>query len=141
MLYIFLATIFYTGAIMMGAIASRLINSSIVSAISNSISAILPIIVVLPLVNKRVIENGKLGILSAICAGICIAFFALSINKSFQVNKVAIVSPIVFGGMIFLTAILSYFFLKEKLTPVHLVGLSFLGVGLILIIYSAFSTK
>jgi drug/metabolite transporter (DMT)-like permease len=54
---------------------------------------------------------------------------------------VALVSPIVFGGTIFLSAILSYFIFKEKVSPIQFSGLAILGVGLLLIIYSAATGK
>ena len=38
----------------------------------------------------------------------------MTLNKSYSENKVAIVAPIVFGGAIFLSAILSSLFLKKK---------------------------
>jgi uncharacterized membrane protein len=141
MLYIILALLFYTAAIMLGTIASRNTNSNLVSAIMNAISAIIPIIVVFPIVNKKLFESGKLGILMAVLSGIAIAFFTLALNKSFQVNKVAIVSPIVFGGAIFLSAILSAIFFKEKVSTFQMFGLAFLGMGLITIIYAAATGK
>ena len=141
MLYIILALLFYTAAIMLGTIASRNTNSNLVSAIMNVISAIIPIIVVFPIVNTKLLNSGKLGILIAILGGIAIAFFTLALNKSFQVNKVAIVSPIVFGGAIFLSAILSAIFFKEKVSTFQMFGLAFLGMGLITIIYAAVTGK
>jgi len=48
--------------------------------------------------DKKIVENGKFGIIMAILGGISVALFVMTINKSFQVNKVAMVSPIVFGG-------------------------------------------
>ena len=122
MLYIILALLFYTAAIMLGTIASRNTNSNIVTAIMNAISAILPTMVILPIVNKKLILDGKLGIIMAILGGIAITFFTLSINKSYQVNKVAIVAPMVFGGAIFLSAILSAIFFKEKISPIRIIG-------------------
>jgi uncharacterized membrane protein len=107
----------------------------------NVISAIIPIIVVFPIVNTKLLNSGKLGILIAILGGIAIAFFTLALNKSFQVNKVAIVSPIVFGGAIFLSAILSAIFFKEKVSTFQMFGLAFLGMGLITIIYAAATGK
>jgi hypothetical protein len=60
----------------------------------------------------------------------------MALNKSYALNKVAIVVPIVFGGAIFLSTILSGFIFKEKIGFLQGVGLGFLGIGLILIIYA-----
>lgn len=141
MLYIFLATIFYSGVVIFATFASRAINSNLVTAIVNTVSALIPIAIVLPLLGKRLFENDKLGLIAAVFAGVCVAFFALSLNKSFQANKVAIVTPIVFGGMIFLTSILSYFLFKEKVSLIQFSGLTFLGIGLLLIIYASYTGK
>lgn len=136
MIYIILALLFYTVAIMIGTIASRSTDSNLVSAIVNIVSAIIPTVVVIPMLNKKVVDNGKLGILFAVVGGIAVALFTMALNKSYAVNKVAIVAPIVFGGAIFLTAILSYLFLKEKMTVIQSLGLAFLGIGVVLIIYA-----
>lgn len=141
MLYIFLALIFYTCAVMFSTFATRNLNSNIVTALVNTFSAIIPLLIVIPVLSKKVLEDGKIGLIAAIVGGICIALFALSLNKSFQANKVAFVTPIVFGGMIFLSAFLSYIFFKEKLTTLHISGLVLLGAGLLMIIYSAYSGK
>lgn len=141
MLYILLAMVLYTIAIMIGTIAARNTDSNLVSAIVNIVSAIIPTAVVFPILNKKLFENGKTGILLAILGGVTIALFTMALNKSFSINKVAIVSPIVFGGSIFLTSILSYFFLKEKITVVQAIGLFFLGIGVLLIIYAKTTGK
>jgi len=141
MLYIILALFFYAIAIVIGAIASRNTDSNLVSAIMNAISTIIPLAVVIPILNRKFFENGKFGIMMAIIAGIAIALFTMALNKSFQVNKVAIVSPIVFGGAIFLSAILSYIFLKEKITLVQGAGLILLFIALTLITYSKATGK
>lgn len=141
MLYILIALIFYTAALMIGTVANRAINSTVVTAIINTLSAIIPIFLIAPHIDKRLFTDGKHGLIMAVLAGICIAIFSLAINKSFQVNKVALVSPIVFGGAIFLTAILGYIFFKEKLSILHISGLILMGVGLLTIIYSAVSGK
>lgn len=141
MLYIFLAVIFYTTAIMLTTFVSRILNTNVVAAIVNSVSAIIPIVVALPLLNKKLIENEKLGVGLAILTGIMIALFAMSLNKSFQLNKVALVAPIVYGGAIVLTAILSYFIFKEKLPPLHIAGISVVVIGILIVIYSAATGK
>lgn len=72
----------------------------------------------------------------SILAGIAIALFGLALSKSYATNKVAIVVPIVFGGSIFLSAILSAILFDEKITILQLIGLLFLAIGLAFIIYA-----
>ena len=52
MVYIFLALIFYSIAIIVGTYASRVANTNIVAALINIVSAIVPAIVAIPLLNK-----------------------------------------------------------------------------------------
>lgn len=136
MLFIILSLFFYTIAIMFGTVASRSADTNLVSAIMNSLSAIIPIAVILPILNRKLFVDSRVGILMAIVAGIAIALFTLALNKSYSVNKVAIVAPIVFGGAIFLSAILSNIVFREKIDFTQGVGLIFLGIGLAIIIYA-----
>ena len=76
-----------------------------------------------------------------VLAGAAVALYAMSLTRSYSLNKVAIVVPVVFGGAIFLTAILSYFLFKEKISAVQGIGLTLLGLGLVLIIYARATGK
>lgn len=135
MLYLILATLLYVVAILLTTFATRNLNSGFVTAIINTISAVIPIGVVGFTANKKLLENAKPGIIMAILAGIAIALFTLMLNKSFSVNKVGIVTPIVYGGAIFLTSILGIYLFKEKITMLQGIGLTFIGIGLLIVIY------
>ena len=141
MLYIFLALIFYTSIILIGTFASRLANTNLVSAIVSIFSAIIPTIVAIPLLNKATIENQRLGVMAAVISGLIVGLFTLVFNKSLAVNKVGIVAPIIFGGSIFLSTILSYFIFREKVSLAHGIGLGFLGIGFLIITYAKFTGK
>ena len=143
MIYIFLALIFYTIAIMLGSLASRHLNTNLVAAITNIVAAVIPIAVAIQTLNKNLLENtnSKFGIMIAIIAGITLALFTMTLFKSYSENKVAIVAPIVFGGAIFLSAILSSFFYKEKVSGVQGIGLVFMAVALFLITYARVTGK
>ncbi len=82
-----------------------------------------------------------MGIIYAVLGGLTVALFVMSLNKAFSVNKVAIVSPIVFGGAILLTTVASYFVFKEKVSLVQGIGLALLLVGLGLVIYARATGK
>ncbi|MCL4415239.1 MAG: EamA family transporter [Actinobacteria bacterium] len=141
MLYIILSVISYSAVIMLGAYAARLINIVLASAIETIISAIIPTLILIPMMNGKAIQNSRLGILIAIIAGIVIALFTIFLNKAYALNKVAIVAPIVFGGSIFITAILSYIFFKEKISSFQGIGLTILAIGLIFITYARLTGK
>lgn len=141
MIYILVAMVFYTAALMFIALASRKIDGTIVTGIGNILSAIIPVAFAIPLLNKNLFVTQKTPLIYTVLAGICIAIFGIALSKSFAVNKVAIVSPIVFGGAIFLTAIISSVFLKEKIGMVQGIGLFFVMVGLSLVIYSRATVK
>jgi uncharacterized membrane protein len=143
MIYILLAVVFYATAIILSAIASRAINSNLVSALTNIVSAIIPIAVVVPILNKHIVESSqkRFGILMAILSGLAIAIFTMTLNKSYTENKVAIVAPMVFGGAIFLSAVLSNIFLKEKISLLQGIGLALLAAALSLIVYARMTGK
>ena len=136
MIYIILAMIFYAIGIMFGAASARNANTNLAAAITNLISAVVPIVAIIPIMSKKLFVSSKNGIIFAILSGISIAFFVMAVNKAYSVNKVAIVSPIVFGGAIFLSSILSYFIFKEKVSTLQFIGLAFLAVGFGVIIYA-----
>jgi uncharacterized membrane protein len=136
MLYIILASVFYTSAIILGTVASRSANTNLVTTVINIVSVFIPIAVVAPILSKKLLIDSKFGILMAFLTGIAIALFTMALTKSYSENKVAIVAPIVFGGAIFLSTILSYLFFKEKITPFQGAGLLFLGIGLLLVIFA-----
>lgn len=141
MLYIFAALILYTLAILLGAFASRHANTNVVGALTNAVGAIVPIAVVVAEWSRRPLHNEKAGLIAAVAAGAVIGLFVMVLNKSFTTDKVAIVTPIVFGGSIFLTAVLSYFLFKERITTYQGIGLALLAVGLIFITYAKATGK
>lgn len=136
MVYLIIAIVFYTAAILLGATASRNVNSNLSAGIMNVLSAIIPITIAIPYLTKKTLGNHKFGIIMAVLAGIAIAIFSLAINKSYTLNKVGVVAPVIFGGAILFSSLLSTVFLKEKLTIVEGVGLGILMIGFVTIIYA-----
>lgn len=141
MAYILFALVFYVVAVMTATVASRSLNSNFAALIANAVSVIVPLVVVAQVWSKKLLEHGSTGIVMAILNGLAISVFVLLLNKSFQVNKVAIVIPVIYGGTIFLTAVLSYIFFKEKISQFQLYGLVLIGAGILSIIYAALSGK
>ena len=141
MVYIFLAMICYSLALTFAAFASRAADPIVVAAITNTISALIPILIIIPTIGKMSVQNQRMGMIMAVCGGLLIALFVILLNKAFVQNKVAIVSPIVFGGSIFLSAILSYFFLKEKISMFQGIGMGLILFGIIFITYARLTGK
>lgn len=136
MIYIFLAMVFYAVATLFISSASRNMQSTLAVAIVNAISALIPIAVLVPIFNKKMVTNHWTAVIMAILGGACIAGFGIAISRAYTVNKVGIVVPIVFGGAIFLSTILSYFFLKEKVSLLQALGLVLVGLGFGVITYA-----
>lgn len=136
MIYVIAALVLYTVAVLFGAYASRHANTNVVAAITNAVGAIIPIAVVAIEMTRRPLQNEKIGLLAAVAGGVAIAFFVMVLNKAFTLEKVGVVTPIVFGGSILLTAILSYVLFKERITPYQGLGLILLAAGLVFIVYA-----
>ncbi|MBW3568806.1 hypothetical protein KY385_01625 [Candidatus Parcubacteria bacterium] len=96
----------------------------------------MPLIILAPAFIKKSLTIDKPALIMTIIAGLCVGLFAMTVNKSFTLNKVGIVIPVVFGGTIMLTAVLSYFIFKETLKGFELAGLLLILAGLGFIIYA-----
>lgn len=141
MIYIILALLLYSIGIMFAAAASRHLNTNLAAAIMGAVSTVIPLLVIIPLLAKKGTQSPKFGILMAVAAGILISLFVMALNKSYAENKVGIVAPVVFGGAIFLSTILSYFIFKEKVSHLQTIGLIFLAIGFSTIIYARVTAK
>jgi drug/metabolite transporter (DMT)-like permease len=136
MIYIFIALVFYTLAILTSSYASKHAESNTITAIIHIIAAVVPVLVILPYIGRIQTLVTKQGLISSVLAGIFISIFGLAINKAYAVNNVGIIAPIVFGGSIFLSTILSYFIFGEKVGMIQTFGLLFIFLGLALVIYT-----
>lgn len=136
MVYIFLAMGFYTAAIMFISAASRHLNTILATGIINFVGAILPLTLSIALLTKKTVVDHKFGIYMALLAGVCIGFFGMANVKSYSLNKVGVVTPIVFGGAIVLSTLLSMLIFKQKLTMLEGLGLGIVALGLGVIIYA-----
>ena len=141
MFFIFAALIFYTAAILLGAFASRRADTNLVAGITNAISAMLPLGVVLVSMARKPLQSQRIGLMAAVAGGVAIALFAMAINKSFTTDKVAIVTPVVFGGAIVLSTVLGSWLFREKITTVQSVGLILMTTGLVAITYAKATGK
>ncbi len=136
MIYIIAAMVFYTLVILVGAQAARNAETNLVNAIINTVSAIIPIGIFISVINQGFSQSSKYGLIMSVATGVLVALFGLALTKSYSTDKVAIVAPVVFGGAIFLSAILSAVLFKEKISMLQGVGLILMGIGLAFIIYT-----
>lgn len=136
MLYLILAVLLFTTLSLLSAAASRRTNTNLVTLIVNIFSVIMPLLILAPAIAKKSLTIDKPAIIMTIIAGLCVGLFAMTVNRSFTVNKVGIVIPIVFGGTILLSTVLSYFIFKETIKGFELVGLLFVLSGIGFIIYA-----
>ncbi len=141
MLYILLALFSYTGTVLVATYASRHLDIILVTAIENVVTVVIPVILAIPILQHQSAPAHRNGIIAAITAGLLLTLFTLAINKSYAQNKVGIVLPIILGGSIFLSTLLSYFLFKEKVSFLQSVGLFFLGVGFVIITYARWVGK
>lgn len=136
MIYIALTTIFYTIALLAIAQASRRLDSTFATAIINTLSAIIPIVLSVKLVEKYPISQYRDGWFYAIGAGIAIALFTLFLAKSFVFNKVGLVTPIVYGGSLVGTTLLASWLFGEKIQPLQGWGIAVIVLGIVLVVMS-----
>ena len=141
MLYLIGAAILYTIAVLLGALSARNANTNLAGGITNLVGAVLPLTLAAVEFSRKPFQNQKLGVLAAVAGGVAIALFVIVLNKSFVINKVGIVTPIVFGGSILLSTLAGYLVFKERVTPYQLIGLSLLMAGLAFIAYSKATGK
>lgn len=135
MFYLLVSLFLYTAAVLLLSLGSKNLNSNLFIAIVNTVAAIIPVGLLAATYDKKIFDNAKFGILVSIAAGVVLALYTIFLGKSFAENKVGIVTPIIFGGTIFLSTILSSVLFKEKITFPEGVGLGFLGIGFLIIIY------
>jgi uncharacterized membrane protein len=136
MLYLILSMFIFTGVILTATAASRHVNSNVVSLITEAVSVIAPLVLVIFTVSKKTVSGHGYGLWMAALSGLLVGFYVLTFNKALTENKVGVVAPVIFGGGLFLSAVLSYFLFNEKLGVLEAIGLVLMLAGLLTIIYA-----
>lgn len=136
MIYLILALLLFTAMNLISVAASRNANTNLVSLLTIIGGLVAPLIAVIPTLSKQSFHTQKFGIWMGLLAGLLVGCYALVLNKSFTENKIAIVIPIIFGGAILSTSILSYIIFKEKISVIEGMGLVCVLIGLAIIIYA-----
>ncbi len=141
MIFIILAMLSYTVALLFITAADRNLNIKIATAIINGLSALIPVVISIPLINRKTLATQRFGLIMAVLGGTFIALFGLALGKSFSVNKVGVVTPVVFGGAIVLSTILSTVIFKEKIRLIEAIGLTIMTIGISIVIYSRLASS
>ena len=141
MIYIIAALLVYTVAILLGTYASRHAGPAVVSLITNIVAVVAGLAFVLAEMSHTTAVNQRSGLIAAGLGGIAIGAFTVFLNKSFATSNVAIVSPVVLGGAIVLSAVLGTIIFKERITPYQAGGLILVTAGLAVIIYAKATGK
>ncbi len=137
MLYLILSALLLTVAILVGTAASRHADAAAIAILSSAMAIVIPFIVLVPkLVAKHSFAGQGFGLAMGALSGLFIGVYVLTLTKSLAETKVGIVAPVVYGGAIVLSTVLSYIIYKEKLTLLEGVGLGLVVAGLALVMYA-----
>lgn len=135
-LLIVIATLGYAAFQFFSAKAGGKIDGGLVPVIVNLVGVFAPLALLLgKIMNKgQLLPTQRTGMIYAILAGFSIAAFAVAFHKIFQHGgNLSVVSPLIFGGAIALSTLLSLIFLKETVSAQHILGIVLVFVGLALI--------
>ncbi|MBI5357547.1 EamA family transporter [Candidatus Saccharibacteria bacterium] len=136
MFYLMAAIVLFTAVSMFSAGASRRISPNLATLILNVFSIVAPLTIIAFAKAKDITVSTKSGLVMAVMAGLSVGLFGFFINKSYAINKVGVVTPVIFGGTILLSTILSYFIFKESLKGLEIAGLALILLGIGLIVYT-----
>lgn len=134
MIYIALATIFYSAFLIINTIAARVIDPVFAAAIVTGVSAIIPIVVAVRAQSQTL--TPAQGVWAAVAAGFCIALYSIFLNRSFTTEKVGVVVPIVYGGSLVITTLLSLVVFRERIGTLQAIGLVVMMIGIGIVIYA-----
>lgn len=134
MIYIALATIFYSVFIIANTIAARVIDPVFAAAVVTAVSAIIPVVVAIRAQTLTLTPLQGVGV--AFSAGICVALYSIFLNRAFATEKVGVVVPIVYGGSLVITTLLSLVVFRERIGTLQAVGLVLMTIGIGIVIYA-----
>jgi drug/metabolite transporter (DMT)-like permease len=135
MLYIVLALVSYTVFILANRFASQRIQSVLAVALINIMAAIIPVAIVIWKTSKHTIGPFSwTPIWIAIAGGLCVAIYSIFLSKAFATTNVAIVLPLVMGGIIALGSVSALVLFGEKISLLQLAGLTLVVIGMGLVV-------
>lgn len=139
MVYIFLALIPYVIFVLANRYASQRIDSGLVVAVINIVAAVVLTCLVALRPDKlsaEHISSHAPAYIAAAIGGLGVAFYSLFLSKAFAVTNVAIVLPLVLGGIIVLGSLAAFIVFREKVNLLQLLGLIVVVVGMGMIVLS-----
>ena len=137
MIYVLLALIPFTVFMLAARYANQRIDPVVSVLIVNLLSFLIPaIIAVITKTKLKIAHSPKDGIAVAILAGAGISAYSYLMAKAMSTTNVAIVSPILWGGVIVTSTIGAAVLFHEKINTMQIVGLALVVVGIGLVIVS-----
>ncbi|HZM63809.1 MAG TPA: EamA family transporter [Candidatus Saccharimonadales bacterium] len=139
MVYIFLALIPYVVFVLANRYASQRIDVAMVVAIVNIVATIVLVGLVAVKSGKPTAEHLNTHMMSYIAAaigGLGIAAYSFFLAKAFAMTNVAIVLPLVLGGIIVLGSLAAYVVFREKINVLQLAGLVVVVIGMGIIVFA-----
>jgi uncharacterized membrane protein len=135
-LLILLCAVFYAVFEIFAGLAGGKINDWLAAVLYNGIGTVIPLIVYL----STTAAKGKTTIRGAVyasLAGVGIMLFSVLLARVFNKGgNLSYVIPTVYGIAIVLSSMFGYIFLKDKMTTLQALGLGFIVVGVVCIIYA-----
>lgn len=129
----FISAVGYAGFQFFSAKAGGRLDYLLSAIVINVVAVIIPLTLLLNGIFQKnaVVTTQKSGLIYAGLAGISIAIFAIAFQKIFQQGgSLSFVSPLIFGGAIALSTILSLLILKESINIYHILGILFILGGI-----------
>lgn len=143
-LFIIVAIVSYAIYGIFSSQAGGKLDANLSSSIFNGLGMVVPLgsyVVYNIIKNNKTIPTTTRGIIFSVIAGIAIAIFSVVFVKLFEKGgNVSFIVPLVYGGSIVLTAIISRMWLGEKISMWNFVGLVLISLGFLTIVISKLIT-
>jgi transporter family protein len=138
---IILAILSYAAFEIFSARAGGSIDANLSSIVFNGLGVLVPLVfyVFMKMTGERLIDTTSRGMWSSLLAGIAIAVFSVSLIKIFEKGgELSYVIPLIYGGSIIIAAAYGIMVLKDDVTPLSIVGIVLITLGIGVIIASKY---
>jgi uncharacterized membrane protein len=136
---ILLATVCYALFDIFAYRAGNNIDANLSSVIFNGLGMILPLILYVfykSIQGTQLIATTTSGIIYSILAGVSIAAFSVLLIKIFEQGGLAYVVPLIYGGVIVLTALVGWTIYNESVSWLQAIGIFIIMIGIVLVVVS-----
>ncbi len=139
-LFVVIALVSYSMFEIFSSQAGGKIDANLSSSIFNGLGIVIPLgsyVIYNILKRQETLPSTPKGIIFSVIAGIAIAIFSIVFVKIFEKGgNVSFVIPLIYGGSIVLTSIISRVWLNEKISLGNIVGLVLISLGFLIIVVS-----